>query len=184
MNWAARGMKLPFRPRAQIALPTRNAEPNPRPVVNVPDVTAPAGGNTKASPVDDGPVYHHVGPAPKGKADFRKASTTFLKWGLGKLSFSFIFSLITHCGAGAFGTGDARVLQRHNFSYKTFELTAEALKLRLYWIGGAQWGYPGTGFDVDALEGYSWNAIWQAIVTKRLYFKAWSAGMCDLHLSE
>ncbi len=77
-------------------------------------------------------------------------------------------------------------MQRSNVNFKTFEATAEALKLKLYWIGGDHWSYPGTGFDVDSLPGHAWTALWNAIKDDppRVYFRPWTAGMCNLDLFE
>lgn len=85
------------------------------------------------------------------------------------------------CGnAENFGTHDPKLPERTNFNYKTFETTAEALKLRLYWVGGRQWGCPGTGFDVDTLEVNGWATIWAGILKGLVRFEAWSPGMHNL----
>lgn len=81
-----------------------------------------------------------------------------------------------------YGTRDPNLPQGANFHYKTFEVTAQALKLKLHWVGGDQWGFPGTGFDVDSLEVLAWIMIWTAIMQRRLRFESWSAGTCNTHL--
>lgn len=80
------------------------------------------------------------------------------------------------------GTHDPKLQERTNFNYKTFETTAEALKIKLYWVGGTQWGVPGTGFDVDTLEVLGWATIWAAILKGLVRLEAWSPGMRILYL--
>lgn len=95
VNWAAEGMKIPFR-SAKLGSQTtqRIVDACPRPTNMVSDTATPAGDADRSTAVD-GPVWAYKGPIPKKKPEFRKASTLFLKWGLGQWLFFNVLSLLT-----------------------------------------------------------------------------------------
>lgn len=96
LNWVAEGKIRPFTSaRLGSRRTQQNNDAHPSPAKKASDTTMPPAGIADVSTAVDGPAWVYKGPVPKGKAEYRKASTLFLKWGLGQSLCYNIFSLLT-----------------------------------------------------------------------------------------